>query len=162
MSCSGWNVAAFPPPTMSSIASTSAPNPAITRSVRPKFWSAYPLRQRRRVDPEMPDRLHHAILGPGGVGGLVGACLAHSGGAVTLVVRPASLAQYPRRLHLESRFGNFEVEVACGSEVPPSDVLWITVKATQLESALTALKNPGSVKAIVPLLNGIDHLSLLR
>jgi len=110
----------------------------------------------------MAERFEHAILGPGGVGGLVGACLAHSGGSVTLVVKPESLAQYPRRLHLESPFGNFDVEVACGSEVPPSDVLWITVKATQLESALTALKNPGSVKAIVPLLNGIDHLSLLR
>jgi 2-dehydropantoate 2-reductase len=110
----------------------------------------------------MPERFEHAILGPGGVGGLVGACLAHSGGSVTLVVRPESLAHYPRGLHLESPFGNFDVEVACGSEVPPVDVLWITMKATQLESALTALKNPGSVKAIVPLLNGIDHLSLLR
>src|ERR1700680_4900241 len=110
----------------------------------------------------MPDRLHHAIPGPGGVGGLVGACLAHSGGSVTLVVKPESLAQYPRRLHLESPFGNFDAEVACGSEVPPADVLWIAVKGTQLQSALTALKNPGSVKAIVPLLNGIDHLSLLR
>ena len=110
----------------------------------------------------MPDRLHHEILGPGGVGGLVGACLAHHGGSVTPVVKPESLAQYPRRLHLESPFGNCDVDVACASEVPPADVLWITVKATQLESALTALKNPGSVKAIVPLLNGIDHLSLLR
>src|SRR5260370_558677 len=110
----------------------------------------------------MLDFLRHAILGPGGVGGLVAACLAHSGGSVTLVVRPESLAHYPRRLHLESPFGNFDVEVACASEVPPADVLWITVKATQLESALTALKNPGWVKAIVPLLNGIDHLSLLR
>ena len=110
----------------------------------------------------MSARLQHAILGPGGVGGLVGACLAHSGGTVTLVVKPESLAQYPRRLHLESPFGNFEAEVASTSEVPPVDVLWITVKATQLESALTALKNPGSGKAIVPLLNGIDHLSLLR
>ena len=110
----------------------------------------------------MPERLHHAILGPGGIGGLVGACLAHSGGSVTLVVRPESLAQYPRRLHLESPFGNFNVEVACASEVPPADVLWIAVKATQLESGLTALKNLSSVKAIVPLLNGIDHLSLLR
>jgi 2-dehydropantoate 2-reductase len=110
----------------------------------------------------MPDLLRHAILGPGGVGGLVGASLAHSGGSVTLVVRPESLAQYPRRLHLDSPFGTFDVEVACASEVPPADVLWITVKATQLESALTALKNPASVKAIVPLLNGIDHLSLLR
>jgi 2-dehydropantoate 2-reductase len=110
----------------------------------------------------MPDLMRHAILGPGGVGGLVGASLARSGGSVTLVVRPESLAHYPRRLHLDSPFGTFDVEVACASEVPPADVLWITVKATQLESALTALKNPGSVKAIVPLLNGIDHLSLLR
>jgi 2-dehydropantoate 2-reductase len=110
----------------------------------------------------MPQRLHHAILGPGGVGGLIGACLAHSGASVTLVVKPESLAQYPRSLHLESPFGNFDVEVDCASEVPPVDVLWITVKATQLESALTALKNPNLVKAIVPLLNGIDHLSLLR
>jgi len=46
--------------------------------------------------------------------------------------------------------------------VPPVDVLWITVKATQLEPALAALQNPESVRAIVPLLNGIDHLSLLR
>ena len=110
----------------------------------------------------MPDRLHHAILGPGGVGGLVGACLAHHGGSVTLVVKPESLAQYPRRLHLESPFGNRDVEVACASEVPPAEVLWIAVKATQLESGLTALRNLSSVKAIVPLLNGIDHLSLLR
>ena len=110
----------------------------------------------------MPERLHHAILGPGGVGGLVGACLARSGASVTLVVRPESLARYPSRLHLESPFGNFDVEVACASEVPPADILWIAVKATQLESGLTALRNPGSVKAIVPLLNGIDHLSLLR
>jgi 2-dehydropantoate 2-reductase len=110
----------------------------------------------------MAEHLHHAILGPGGIGGLVGACLAHSGGSVTLVVRPESLAQYPRRLHLESPFGNFNVEVACASEVPPADVLWIAVKATQLESGLTALKKLSSLQAIVPLLNGIDHLSLLR
>jgi 2-dehydropantoate 2-reductase len=110
----------------------------------------------------MPERLRHAILGPGGVGGLVGACLGHSGGAVTLVVKPESLAHYTGCLHLESPFGNFDVVVDCASEVPHAEVLWITVKATQLESALTALKNPGSVKAIVPLLNGIDHLSLLR
>ncbi len=85
----------------------------------------------------MPERLHHAILGPGGVGGLVGACLAHSGASVTLVVRPESLAHYPKRLRLEGAFGNFDVEVARASEVPSVDVLWITVKATQLESVLT-------------------------
>jgi 2-dehydropantoate 2-reductase len=109
----------------------------------------------------MPERLHHAILGPGGVGGLIGACLAHSGAFVTVVVKPESLAKYPRRLHLESPFGNFDAEVACASEVPPAEVLWIAVKATQLESGLSTLRNLSSAKAI-PLLNGIDHLSLLR
>jgi len=46
--------------------------------------------------------------------------------------------------------------------VPPVDVLWLTVKATQLEAALKAITIPASVKAMVPLLNGIDHLALLR
>jgi 2-dehydropantoate 2-reductase len=40
--------------------------------------------------------------------------------------------------------------------------LWIAVKATQLDAALGAFKKPESVRAIVPLLNGIDHLALLR
>src|SRR6202051_1801530 len=106
--------------------------------------------------------MRHAILGAGGVGGMIGACLAHSGASVTLVVRRETLAQYPKQLNLESPFGKFTVDVAVAAEVPPVDVLWITVKATQLESALAALKNPDGVRGIVPLLNGIDHVPLLR
>ena len=106
--------------------------------------------------------MRHAILGAGGVGGLIGACLAHAGDSVTLVVRREALAQYPRQLQLESAFGNFTVDVSVAAEVPPVDGLWITVKATQLEPALGALKNPDGVRAIVPLLNGIDHVALLR
>lgn len=110
----------------------------------------------------MPQPLRHAILGAGGVGGLIGACLARSGASVTLVVRPGSLAQYPEQLRLESAFGNFSVPVSRVAEVPPADVLWITVKATQLDLALAALTRPESVSAIVPLLNGTDHIPLLR
>jgi 2-dehydropantoate 2-reductase len=106
--------------------------------------------------------MHHAILGAGGVGGLIGSCLAHTGATVTMVVRSEALAQYPKALRLESPFGKFEVNVNVTGEVPPADVLWITVKATQLGSALGALKNPDAVRAIVPLLNGIDHVQLLR
>src|SRR5271165_5570053 len=102
----------------------------------------------------MSQPLHHAILGAGGIGGLIGACLAHSGASVTLVVRRESLPHYPRQLRLESPFGAFEVEVSCAAEVPAVDVLWVTVKATQLEAALAAITNPASVQAIVPLLNG--------
>jgi 2-dehydropantoate 2-reductase len=104
----------------------------------------------------------HAILGAGGVGGLLGACLAHVQDSVTLVVRPEALATYPKQLRLESVFGNFTVDVSVAAEVPAVDVLWITVKATQLESALTAVKNADRVRALVPLLNGIDHVALLR
>ncbi len=106
--------------------------------------------------------MRHAILGAGGVGGLVGACLARCGASVTVVVRPESLEQYPEQLHLESTFGNFRVPISRAAEVPPADVLWITVKATQLDSALAAVTKPDSVRAIVPLLNGIDHLAVLR
>jgi 2-dehydropantoate 2-reductase len=110
----------------------------------------------------MPDKLQHAILGVGGIGGLMGACLARCGEPVTLIVRPESLADYPRQLRLDSPFGSFSAAVSVAAEVPPVDVLWITVKATQLEPALTSITNPAAVQAIVPLLNGIDHLALLR
>jgi 2-dehydropantoate 2-reductase len=93
---------------------------------------------------------------------LIGACLAHSGDSVTLVVRPESLARYPEQLRLESAFGNFTVPVARAAEVPPADVLWLAVKATQLDAALASFTKPESVRAIVPLLNGIDHVARLR
>jgi 2-dehydropantoate 2-reductase len=106
--------------------------------------------------------LRHAILGAGGVGGMIGACVAHAGASVTLVIRREALANYPRQLHLESPFGKFTVDVAVAAEVPAVDVLWITVKAAQLQSAFGAVKNPDGVRGIVPLLNGIDHVALLR
>ena len=93
---------------------------------------------------------------------MLGACLARTGASVTMVVRAEKLAQYPAEIQLESPFGNFRVPVEHAAEVPPCDVLWLTVKATQLQAALAVLKNPESVKAMVPLLNGIDHLALLR
>ncbi len=106
--------------------------------------------------------MRHAILGAGGVGGLIGACLAKSGHSVTMVVRPQAAADYPSSLTLESPFGNFSVPVEHGVTVPECDVLWVTVKATQLEPALDAIKDVKSIGAIVPLLNGIDHVALLR
>jgi 2-dehydropantoate 2-reductase len=104
--------------------------------------------------------LTHAILGAGGVGGLIGASLAQSGAQVTMIVRPESVAAYPRNLKLESPFGNFEAPVSVAAEVPAVDVLWLTVKATQLDQVLRPI--PSSIKAVVPLLNGVDHLAVLR
>lgn len=110
----------------------------------------------------MADGLRHAILGAGGVGGLMGACLAHSGSCVTMIVRRDSIAKYPRQINLQSPFGNMTADVDVAGEVPACDALWLSTKATQLDSALTALRNPEAVGAIVPLLNGVDHVSMLR
>jgi 2-dehydropantoate 2-reductase len=106
--------------------------------------------------------MRHAILGAGGVGGLIGACLAHAGESVTLVVRPETLDAHPPKLRLDSTLGNWSVEVRWAASVPPADVLWLTVKATQLEAALRSITDIGSIGSIVPLLNGIDHLDVLR
>src|SRR5215471_3477151 len=102
--------------------------------------------------------LRHAILGAGGVGGVMAAFLAHLGESVTLIVRRESVANYPSEIQLESPFANFRAPVAHDKTVPPVDVLWITVKATQLDAALTAIPKSDIAQAIIPLLNGIDHL----
>jgi 2-dehydropantoate 2-reductase len=106
--------------------------------------------------------MHHAILGPGGVGGLIGGCLSRLGEKVTMVVRPETLDRYPRQLTIESRIGNFAAPVEKSVEVPPCDVVWFTVKTTQLESALRSFSTATPVKGIVPLQNGIDHVAFLR
>ena len=107
--------------------------------------------------------MQHAILGSGGVGGVLGASLAHAGEQVTMVVRPGKLAQFPRELRLESPLlGNFSAPARKSEQVPACDVLWVAVKATQLEDALRSVPDPHGVKAVVPLLNGIDHVARLR
>lgn len=110
----------------------------------------------------MPEQLRHAILGVGGVGGLIGASLARCGFPVTLVVRHDVVDHYPRHLRLESPFGSYEGDFPVLAEVPPVDVLWLAVKATQLDAALASITHPQDVRAIVPLLNGIDHIAVLR
>jgi len=108
--------------------------------------------------------MRHAILGAGGVGGLIGAALAKSGEAVTLVLRPEALKNYPAELSLESPLGSFSVPVdRAASVTTPVDVLWVTVKATQMEAALRSVAvAPEQIGTVVPLLNGMDHVPILR
>jgi 2-dehydropantoate 2-reductase len=107
--------------------------------------------------------MRHAILGAGGVGGLIGAVLAKYGDHVTLVVRPEKLQAHPRELSLQSTFGKFTVPVSVIGEVmDPFDILWVTTKATQLEAALGSIRSAAGIHTVVPLLNGVDHVQLLR
>ena len=107
----------------------------------------------------------HAILGAGGVGGFLGGALARSGVPVTFMVRPETANSYPGTVTISSGvLGDFETRVTISDELSePVDVIWITVKATQLDTALEQLspKRIGD-SLIVPLLNGVDHVPLLR
>jgi 2-dehydropantoate 2-reductase len=109
--------------------------------------------------------MRHAILGAGGIGGLIGGAVAHIGAEVLLLLRPETLARFPERLRVESVvLGNFEVNAVTAPELDRAvDVLWVTPKATQLETAL-GLAPPERVgdAVVVPLLNGVDHVVTLR
>ena len=109
--------------------------------------------------------MRHAVLGAGGDGGRVGGALAKAGHPVTLLVRPGRRDQYPERLSVQSEtFGNFEAPVRVADRLDEQfDVVWITVKATALESALSTITPEGLGDGVlVPLLNGVDHLRRLR
>jgi len=106
--------------------------------------------------------MKHAIVGAGGVGGLLGGALAHSGESVAMVVRPGTRNNYPEKIHVDSTFGKFDESVEWTESVPPADVLWLAVKALQLNDSLRLIAEGARLPLIVPLLNGIDHVALLR
>jgi len=109
--------------------------------------------------------MRHAVLGAGGIGGLLAGALARSGGEVVMLLRPSTLSSFEGRLRVESVvLGDFEVEVDAVSALDrPVDALWVATKATQLKGAWS-LASPEHVakSPVIPLLNGVDHLALLR
>jgi 2-dehydropantoate 2-reductase len=104
-----------------------------------------------------------AVLGPGGVGGLVAAALARAGIAVTVVAREdtAELLNRDGLRVRSARLGDFQADVRAVSRLDePVDLLIVATKATGLAAALERVaSDPGLV---VPLLNGVDHLVKLR
>jgi 2-dehydropantoate 2-reductase len=109
--------------------------------------------------------MRHAVLGSGGVGGLVAAALARVGGDVVVVGRPATIAVTPAVTVVDSAvLGTFEVALPFVPELDRAvDVVWIATKSTGLEAALNLIP-PDVVgdAVVVPLLNGVDHVAVLR
>jgi len=105
--------------------------------------------------------MEHAILGAGAIGGLVGTAVASLGEGVTVLVRPERLPGYPANLTLERPSGVITSPAKVAATLAnPVDVLWIATKTYQLETALQAVQSLPSY--IVPLLNGVDHVDVLR
>lgn len=107
-----------------------------------------------------------AVLGIGGIGGMVSALLWRSGCDVTCIAKEEAVDALRRDgLTLESAaFGTITARPAIVTRLEQDpDVLIIATKATTLREALR--RAPASIAptaVIVPLLNGIEHLALLR
>src|ERR1043166_2755440 len=96
--------------------------------------------------------MKHAVLGGGGVGGCVGAVLAHGGERVTLLLRKGTLAAHPEALDLESPLGEITAPCARAERLQEEvDFLWVTTKATQLDAALALVPEPARARMVVPL-----------
>lgn len=119
-------------------------------------------------------RWSFAVLGPGGVGGLLAGLLARDGHAVTCIAREPTAARLRERgLTVRSTaLGDVNAGAAAGATTPlevtsrldtPVDACLVTVKATQLEAAYDRLppeRLGGGL--VVPFLNGVEHVDALR
>ena len=126
-----------------------------------------------------------AVLGPGGVGGLVAGALDRAGEPVVVVARAETARLISAHgLRVSSvRLGDFLAHPRAVAQLEePVDALVVATKATGLEQALARVaftpvpasagasapaSAPASVSApapalVLPLLNGLDHLALLR
>ena len=107
-----------------------------------------------------------AILGPGAVGGFLASVLKRAGNDVVCIASNQVAAGIKQDgIRLESGiFGNFVARPRSASRLQESpEFLLITVKATGLSEALDRVDS-GLVKetVIVPFLNGIEHMEVLR
>ncbi|MEU5239451.1 ketopantoate reductase family protein [Streptomyces lydicus] len=107
-----------------------------------------------------------AVLGPGGVGGLIGALLARDGHRVICLAGEATAAALSQGgVRVESaQYGDFTAAVEADTRLREAvDAVFVTVKQTSLDEALDRVPAPALGNAVViPLLNGLDHLRLLR
>jgi 2-dehydropantoate 2-reductase len=103
------------------------------------------------------------VLGPGAVGGLLVAVLEHAGHDTTVVARPSTARLIgDRGLTLHSvALGDFTVHPATLTQLDcDSDVLIVTTKSSGLDAALDRIRSSPSL--VLPLLNGVEHMSILR
>jgi len=106
-----------------------------------------------------------AILGPGGVGGLLAAALARVGAQVTVVAREATVETIARDgIVVQSAvLGDFTARpTAVARLIAPVDALVVATKAAALDDALARVDAAAEPGVVVPLLNGFDHMARLR
>ncbi len=106
------------------------------------------------------------MVGPGGVGVLVGTVLARAGHDVVYVAKPDTAeALNAAGITVRSTvFGEFQVPAPAVSRLAaPVDLCLVAVKATSLDAALAGIPAPALGRGLLlPLLNGVEHMTRLR
>lgn len=107
------------------------------------------------------------VLGAGGVGGFFGGRLVEKGEEVTFLVRSKRKKQLEERgLVIRSVNGDFSFQpnlITKEDQTAPFDVILFSTKAYHLNEAIQDVKPfVGENTVIIPLLNGIAHVSLLQ
>jgi 2-dehydropantoate 2-reductase len=104
-----------------------------------------------------------AVLGPGGVGGLLAGALDHGGTEVVVVARDSTASAISQQgLRVDSvTLGRFAARPqAVESLTEPVDALLVATKAAGLKPALERIATEPAL--VLPLLNGLDHIAVLR
>ena len=107
------------------------------------------------------------ILGAGAIGGYIGGRLQQSGADITFLVRPARREALAKNgLVIKSPRGDVTQKVKTvlkGGDGGPYDVVLLTNKAYDMDSAIAAIAPAvGADTTIVPLLNGMNHIDILK
>jgi 2-dehydropantoate 2-reductase len=106
------------------------------------------------------------IVGAGAGGGYIGAQLVAAARPVTFLVHPHTLARLRSgglRIRHSDRIQTWEVNAVTAADLHgPYDVIVIAVRTDAVESAIGDIQNAvGPQTRIVPVMNGLRHLSLL-
>ena len=115
------------------------------------------------LNPGVLAAMKIAVLGPGGVGGLLAAALERDGHEVVVVAQDSTAEVIASRgIARQQR----QIRRAAGEPArrrdltEPVDVLIVATKALGLEDALARIEVEPAL--VLPLLNGLDHLAVLR
>jgi 2-dehydropantoate 2-reductase len=103
------------------------------------------------------------VLGPGAVGGLLAALLERAGSGATVVARPSTarvIEEQGLMVHSVA-FGDFTVRPRTLTELDHDpDVLIVATKSIGLDAAIARIRSTPAL--VLPLLNGIEHMPVLR
>ena len=112
--------------------------------------------------------IHIVVIGAGALGAYFGARFEEAGAEVTFLVRKKRAEQIREHgIHINSTQGDYTIKnphiITDVEEVKSVDLVFVSVKGYHLEGTLDNLKQLTKKGAhVLPVLNGIEHISVLQ